>query len=72
MVTEALSAGVYQSLGWQNEYPRLQILTIEELLEGAEVQMPPQYGTFKQAGRVTKPPETGQLGLFDEGEEQDG
>jgi site-specific DNA-methyltransferase (adenine-specific) len=69
MVTEALSAGVYQSLGWQNEYPRIQILTIEELLEGAEVQMPPQYGTFKRAGRITKPPEAGQLGLFDEGEE---
>ena len=31
---------------------RLQILTIEHLLHGAQVQMPPAHGTFKQAQKV--------------------
>jgi site-specific DNA-methyltransferase (adenine-specific) len=32
MVEEALSAGSYHSGGWGKDYPRIQILTIEELL----------------------------------------
>jgi site-specific DNA-methyltransferase (adenine-specific) len=52
MTTEAVSAGFYHSPGWNKDYPRIQILTIEELLHGAEVKMPPQFGTFKQAKRV--------------------
>jgi len=54
MKTEALSAGFYHSPGWHQDYPRIQILTIEELLHGAEVKMPPQFGTFKQAQKVDK------------------
>lgn len=50
MVKEALSAGVYHSEAWGRDYPRIQILTIEELLSGqAGVQMPMQRTTFKQA-----------------------
>jgi hypothetical protein len=30
----------------------IQILPINELLHGAEVKMPPQFGTFKQAQKV--------------------
>ena len=52
MMTEAVSAGFYHSPGWNQDYPRIQILTIEELLHNAEVKMPPQFGTFKQAKRV--------------------
>ncbi len=52
MLTESASAGFYHSPGWNKDYPRIQILTIEELLHGAEVKMPPQFGTFKQAQRV--------------------
>ena len=33
---------------------RIQSLTIEQLLHGAQVQMPPAHGTFKQAQKVTK------------------
>src|SRR5947209_6595213 len=54
MNTEAASAGFYHSPGWNKDYPRIQILTTEELLHGAEVKMPPQFGTFKQAQRVQK------------------
>ncbi len=52
MLTEAVSAGYYHAPGWNRDYPRIQILTIEELLHGATVQTPPQYGTFKQPKRV--------------------
>jgi len=52
MRTEAVSAGVYRSPGWGKDYPRIQILTIAELLHGAAVKMPPQHGTFKQAPKT--------------------
>ncbi len=55
MTTEAVSAGFYHSPGWNLNYPRIQILTIEELLHNAEGKMPPQFGTFKQAQRVQQP-----------------
>jgi site-specific DNA-methyltransferase (adenine-specific) len=63
METEAVSAGFYESPAWGKKYPRLQILTIEQLLHGAQVQMPPAYGTFKQAQKVKK--DAGTQGGFD-------
>jgi len=52
MTKEAATAGFYNSPGWGKDYPRLQILTINDLLnKGAEIKMPPQVGTFKQAKR---------------------
>jgi site-specific DNA-methyltransferase (adenine-specific) len=54
METEALSAGYYHSPVWQRTYPKIRILTIEQLLESAVVQMPPRYGNFKQAQRVNR------------------
>jgi len=52
MTKEAVSAGFYHSSGWGADYPKLQILTINDLLHGTEVNMPQQYGTFKEAQRV--------------------
>ncbi len=52
MKTEAVSAGYYESQGWNQKYQRIQILTIAELLRGAKTDMPPQYGTFRQAQKV--------------------
>lgn len=49
MQIEAISAGFYHSPNWNKEYPKLQIFTIEQLLSGASVQMPPTARTFKQA-----------------------
>lgn len=51
METEAASGGFYHSPGWNRDYPRVQIATIEQLLGGAEVKMPPTSVTFKQAER---------------------
>jgi site-specific DNA-methyltransferase (adenine-specific) len=52
MRTEATKAEFYHSAWWDKDYPRIQILTIADLLRGAEVKMPPAYGTFKQAQKV--------------------
>lgn len=54
MISEAASAGFYRSVFWQKSYPSLQILTIEQLLAGAAVQMPPETGTFLAAQKVKK------------------
>ena len=54
MTKEALSAGYYSSELWQKDYPRIQILTVEQLFEGERVQMPPAHGTFKKAEKVKK------------------
>jgi len=54
MKKEAVSAGFYTSVQWKKQFPRLQIITIEQLLAGAEVKMPPAYGAFKEAERVKK------------------
>jgi site-specific DNA-methyltransferase (adenine-specific) len=54
MITAASTAGYYKSEFWNKSYARLQILTIEQLLEGATVQMPPETGTFLVAQKVRK------------------
>jgi len=57
MKKEAVTAGFYESATWGRKYPKLQLLTVAELLAGKKVEMPPirQVGaTFKKAPRVTK------------------
>jgi DNA modification methylase len=60
METEAVSAGFYESPGWNQKYRRIQILTIEALLRGAAVNMPPTAQTFKQAPKA-EPAQPGQM-----------
>jgi len=55
MRTEAAGAGHYWSEGWQTEHPRLQIVTIAELLAGKKLDYPftSQRGaTFRPAPRA--------------------
>ena len=56
MISEAVSAGFYRSNLWQQDFPRIQILTIEELLKGKMVVMPKSMPgqTFKQAEKIKK------------------
>jgi site-specific DNA-methyltransferase (adenine-specific) len=56
MITEAVSSGVYHSNLWQKDYPRIQILTIEDLLNCKAIDMPRSVPgqTFKQAEKVRK------------------
>ncbi len=52
MNSEAVGKGFYPSEGWNRDYPKLQILTIEELLTGKQPDMPPSSITFKQAEKM--------------------
>lgn len=60
MRTEAASAGFYRSggegVGSWGEHPRIQLLTVEELLDGKRIDMPPLSGnlTFRRAPRVER------------------
>jgi site-specific DNA-methyltransferase (adenine-specific) len=52
MQLEATSAGFYRSPGWGRDYPRLQILTVGDLLQKrVQLEMPPIAGPFKRAER---------------------
>ena len=46
MAAEAAAAGFYHSPGWNRHYPRVQILTIADLLNDARIEMPPTAITF--------------------------
>jgi DNA modification methylase len=55
MKTEAVTAGFYESASWNRKYPRIQLLTVEELLDGKKIEMPPikQLSvTFKTAPKA--------------------
>ncbi len=52
MTTEAISAGYYESTFTGTKYPKIQILTIEDLLAGVEAKIPTSATTFKQAERA--------------------
>jgi len=52
MRMEVAGAGFYESPGWGQKYPRMQILTIAELLGGRKVDMPP----VKQVNMTFKKP----------------
>lgn len=57
MREEAADAGQYESKLWHDKtYPKIQILTIEGLLNGKErVETPPQVNPFSKAQREAKP-----------------
>jgi DNA modification methylase len=64
MRTEALEAGYYHSGFMQRDYPKIQIITIKELLHGKEPQLPPHYSPYRIAERQRR--NVQQPGLFEE------
>jgi hypothetical protein len=57
-VQEAAASGFYESKTWQKKYPKLQLRTVAELLEGKAVERPPTVAideTFKKAPRTKAP-----------------
>jgi len=55
MRKEAIGAGFYDSPGWGKRYPRMQIFTVEDLLNGKKLDYPPSKQvnvTFKKASKV--------------------
>ena len=62
MLTEAAATGFYESKEFPGRYPRLQILTIAELLAGKKLEYPThRVETLAKAERKTK---AEQEGLF--------
>jgi len=55
MRQEVAEAGDYYSPGWNRAYPKLQVLTVAELLAGDKPDMPPMRATFARTGRLTTP-----------------
>jgi len=64
---DLVTAGFYESANWGKKYPKIQLLTIADLLAGKRIEMPPirQVGaTFKKAPRaIPKGPKPGELSL---------
>ena len=54
MRTEAVSAGFYHSDVWQRDYPKIQLRTIAELLEGKTFELPPHPSMYQAAQRVRR------------------
>ena len=54
MRTEAVSAGFYHSDVWQRDYPKIQLRTIAELLEGNTFELPPHPSMYQAAQRVRR------------------
>lgn len=68
MRKEAASAGFYSS-PWGSKHPRLQILTVGELLDGKRIDYPAgrqTNRTFKKAPKASKSSKETQHGFFDE------
>jgi len=54
MKEEAVTAGFFESKTWGEKYPKIQLLTVADILSGKKIEMPPirQVGaTFKKAER---------------------
>jgi hypothetical protein len=57
MKVEAISSGYYHSPIYEKDYPKIQILTVEELFQGKRIDMPPQTQTsitYAKAPKVGK------------------
>jgi site-specific DNA-methyltransferase (adenine-specific) len=67
MRVEANGAGFYHSVAWKKKYPKLQIVTVADLLKGEGIDRPPAANvTFKQAPKA-KGKDSEQLSLAAEG-----
>ena len=59
MRQEAVEAGFHDSPGWGRQFPKVQIITIAELLSGKKFDLPPSRQTFQQSpiiGELTRQP----------------
>ena len=57
MCEEAATAGFYHSVVWNRNYPKVQLLTVDELLQGKRIEMPPikaLNATFQKAPKIKK------------------
>ena len=65
MKVEALEAGFYRSAWMNQDYPRIQLLTVADLLRGRQPQIPPRYNPYQLAQFEGRPIQ--QTALFERG-----
>ena len=58
MIKEVKVTDPYISPRWKAEYPKIQILTIEQLLKGERPKIPPIVSLFQETPRVQRAPNT--------------
>lgn len=58
MIKEVKATDPYVSPLWKHEYPKIQILTIEQLLKGERPKTPPTVSLFQDAERIMKADKT--------------
>jgi hypothetical protein len=61
IITDSVHAGSYESDLWKKQFLKIQIRTVEELLQGKSFDIPQTYSLTKKAPRVKKQVETQRL-----------
>lgn len=64
MMREVKATDPYVSPLWKHEYPKIQILTIEQLLKGERPKIPPTVSLFQEADKVKKADRTTETKLM--------
>ena len=54
MRTEAASGGLFHSDLWDRDYPKIQIRTVAEMLDGNDFELPPRPAAYQSAQRVRR------------------
>ena len=54
MRTESASGGLFHSDLWDRDYPKIQIRTVAEMLEGNDFELPPRPAAYQPAQRVRR------------------
>ena len=62
MLTEAASGGLFHSQIWDKDYPKIQIRTIEQMLQGDGFDLPPVPSGLPV--RPAHPPPKGEQGIL--------
>ena len=55
MRSEAAGGGLFHSDLWQREFPKIQLRTVSEMLEGKGFDLPPRPAAYQPAQRVRRP-----------------
>ena len=61
LITDSVHAGSYESELWKKKFLKIQIRTIQELLDGKSFDIPQTYSLLKKAPRTKKRGEMAQL-----------
>ena len=61
LIADSVHAGSYQSELWKRKFLKIQIRTVQELLDGKSFDIPQTYSLVRKKARVKKRGETAQL-----------